>query len=434
MKNIILSLEKVGKRGEASEYIVNKDIIKSFGNTKKHTKIDLNTEDKNFSNNLSNKLENLVINLSNKLDAITLKYNDLYNTNQQLITKINNIETLVINLSNKNKNFSTETDSESEIDIEKESYLYNIKNILEKIYNKNLIDNSTKINEEKSEEIGLMGNPISENDKEENNLNIEEVGLSTNPTSDKTEEKEIENNNTFQLSEVGMLETKETNNTPTMNAKFNYYFNDCIKRMNDGVTTIVQLNEKLEGLSEWVRKHNNCYTKEEYTSIQKITLNRYQEIKEQLETANLTSSSTNEEPSIEDEFFNYREKKEEVKKEQLLPNVRIASTKEELIADLEEYKNYAINQENLEDVKQQFKKYCKLKDKAIVEYNLTSMVVEIVKEIDTQIEANKTFLTTFNIKDKESITDNKKTQEIASCEATKGIVGYRVDETEDYPF
>ena len=91
-----------------------------------------------------------------------------------------------------------------------------------------------------------------------------------------------------------------------------------------------------------------------------------------------------------------------------------------------------MNQENLEDAKQQFKMFCNLKDKTIREYELIPMVADIIKEIDTQIEANKTFLTTFNIQNKESITDNKKTQEIASCEATKGIVGYRVEE--EYPF
>ena len=78
--------------------------------------------------------------------------------------------------------------------------------------------------------------------------------------------------------------------------------------------------------------------------------------------------------------------------------------------------------------------FCNLKDKEIREFELIPMIADIIKELDTQIEANKTFLTTFNIKGKKSIISDEKTQEIASCEATKGIVGYRVDETEDYPF
>ena len=55
---------KSGKRGEASEYIVNEEIIKSFGNTvKKHC----NSKNESTVINYSNELENTVMNYSNKI-------------------------------------------------------------------------------------------------------------------------------------------------------------------------------------------------------------------------------------------------------------------------------------------------------------------------------------------------------------------------------
>lgn len=412
---------KVGKRGEASEYIVNEDVIKSFGNT---VKIHCKKEKEITVSNYSNNLESTVINYSNKINGLTLIINDLVKSNNELIEKVNKLEITVLNYSNKLSNYSTDTDTETVSDTSNILNNIEVGLINNPTSNNNNNNSSTVIfNKENNinlKEIGLIENPISENNKEENNLNIKEVGFVDNPTSDKIE---IENNNTFQLNEVGMLEKEETSNTPTMNAKFNYYFNDCIKRMGDGVTTIVQLNEKIEKLSTWVRNHNNCYTNEEYTSIQKITLNRYQEIKEQLETESI------EDTSIEDEFFNNKEEKVETAKEQLLPNVRIALTKEQLIEDLIEYKNTIINQENLLEAKGYFKQYIKSKDKLIIEFGLTPMVEDIFKELDAKINANKADLTTFNLQDKESIIEDEKTQENAGKQV---IIGYKVEE--EIPF
>ena len=231
-----------------------------------------------------------------------------------------------------------------------------------------------------------------------------------------------------------------------MNAKFNYYFNDCIKRMGDGVTTIVQLDKRLRRLGEWVANHSNCYTNEEHTLIQDAAINRYLELRDKLEVAvNPTSSSnikennnevevietsTSDIDDITSDFFNNKEEKVETAKEQLLPNVRIALTKEQLIEDLIEYKNTIINQENLEDAKQKFKQqYLKSKDKLIIEFGLTSMVEDIFKELDAKINANKADLTTFNLQDKESIIEDEKTQENAGKQV---IIGYKVEE--EIPF
>lgn len=112
---------KQGKRGEASEYIVNEELI--YGNTK------------NLSNNLSKDLSN---NLSKKIDDLTLIINDLVKTNQMLITKIEHLETLV----KQNKNFSTDTESDTEIELDINNNIkYN--NIISR---KNINKNNTRIN------------------------------------------------------------------------------------------------------------------------------------------------------------------------------------------------------------------------------------------------------------------------------------------------
>lgn len=112
---------KQGKRGEASEYIVNEELI--YGNTK------------NLSNNLSKDLSN---NLSKKIDDLTLIINDLVKTNQMLITKIEHLETLV----KQNKNFSTDTESDTELELDINNNIkYN--NIISR---KNINKNNTRIN------------------------------------------------------------------------------------------------------------------------------------------------------------------------------------------------------------------------------------------------------------------------------------------------
>ena len=401
---------KVGKRGEASEYIVNEDVIKAFGKsntTKVNTKIHLNSDTKNLSNNL----ETLVINLSNKIDAITLKYNNLEDINTKLYTKILELETLVINLSNNKPNLSTDTDTDIESDIEKEK---DIKNNIYNINKKedNNINIYNNILEENSEEIGFGDNPISENKEFENYENIEEVGLVENPTSDKIE---IEDNNTFQLCEVGMLEEKE-NITSTMKEKFEKNFNDLLSRLGDNCSSISELDNKVTLLCNWVENHNTDYSKEERETILNQLVDRYTEVKEILE------SNINELDAIFTDFCT-------IKEEEPIVEEKKTTTKEELIKNLQAFQESLVTYENLEDAKHQLHFYCNKEEKLIREYELTSMVGDIVNEIDTQIKANKAFLTTFNLQGKETYYN----EEIMQENALKSI-SYKVDDTEDYPF
>ena len=422
---------KVGKRGEASEYIVNEDIIKSFGNT---VKIHCKKENEITVSNYSNNLENTVINYSNKINDLILIINDLTKSNKELIDKVNQLEITVLNYSNKIENYSTDTETDSESDIEKESYINNINKILENIYNKKLLNNI----KEKTEEVGFVDNPTSISEIEDTESTP--MGNGTNDEDEALDmifgkEEKIENNTAFQPTEVGMqiIEEKET---PSMKEKFEKNLNLLLNRLNDS-KSLTDLEDKVVKLCDWIERCESSYTPSELESIKEKVSSTYVSIHNRMfeEIEELERQSMED---IENDFFNNIEcnphtaktiaqtKKEE--KEQKANT----KTKEQFIADLKEYKNTIMNQENLEDAKQQFKMFCNLKDKTIREYELIPMVADIIKEIDTQIEANKTFLTTFNIQNNESITDNKKTQEIASCEATKGIVGYRVEE--EYPF
>ena len=162
---------KSGKRGEASEYIVNEEIIKSFGNTvKKHC----NTVKENTVINYSNDLENTVLNYSNKINSLILIINDLVKSNQELIDKVNQLEITVLNYSNKISNYSTETESDKDKEIEKDKDIENINyninknNILNKIEEKeinvpleqyNEIDLNNKIHNSKFEikEVNPVG-------------------------------------------------------------------------------------------------------------------------------------------------------------------------------------------------------------------------------------------------------------------------------------
>jgi len=371
----------------------------------------------------------------------------------EIITYTNNVTDNVTNyVTNNDTKCNTTKDNINKIDNKE-----NINNIYNNINKEN---NNINIYIENSEEIEVIETSISENDKEENNLKNEEVGFVDNPTSiseiedtestpmgngtnDEDEaldmifgkEEKIENNTAFQPTEVGMqiIEEKET---PSMKEKFEKNLNLLLNRLNDS-KSLTDLEDKVIKLCDWIERCESSYTPSELESIKEKVSSTYVSIHNRMfeEIEELERQSMED---IENDFFNNIEcnphtaktiaqtKKEE--KEQKANT----KTKEQFIADLKEYKNTIMNQENLEDAKQQFKMFCNLKDKTIREYELIPMVADIIKEIDTQIEANKTFLTTFNIQDKESITDNKKTQEIASCEATKGIVGYRVEE--EYPF
>lgn len=231
---------KPGKRGEASEYRLNEDVIFSFEDGKNDTKKSKSStkvlsDTKNLSNkkdlnlsksstkeievitknlsdntqNLSNKIDlnlsnNAIENLSNKLDEIVLKINSLEN----IITKIlSNVE----NLSN-NKNLSTDIEKdiekEKEIDIELYNNINN-KNKKENIDN-NIINNISVL--KKIEEVEMEENLSNKNNS---------VGVTNTPTENEIKEeitmdekKEIiEKYNLKQT--TGVFELIEDNNTST---------------------------------------------------------------------------------------------------------------------------------------------------------------------------------------------------------------------------
>lgn len=315
---------------------------------------------------------------------------------EERIIKLNRNETITYtnnvtdNVTNNDTKCTTTKDNINKID-----NIKNKNNINKEINNINIY--ASNILEENSEEIGLIENPISENNKEENNLNIKEVGFVDNPTSD----------------------IEETNDTPTMTAKFEKNLNLLLDKLNL-CASIEELEDKVVKLCNWIETCNASYTSTELDSIKEKIASTYSINKDRLEEM---------ETSIEDDFFNNSTtqiNKEE--KEATTPS----KTKEQFIADLEEYKNTIINQDNLEDAKQQFKMFCNLKDKEIREFELIPMVADIIKELDAQINANKTFLTTFNLQDTESITEANKTQENALNSLRS--ISYVVDDTEDYPF
>lgn len=178
---------KAGKRGEASEYIINMDVIKSFGNTvKKHC----NSKDESTVINYSNELENTVLNYSNKINSLVLKINDLTKVNEYLNTRIEELEITVKILSNKIQNYSTDTETDIDIELDKE-----IDNIYNNI-NINKIDNNiikekennfiNKITKEKERNIEFIPTTLEEDNNIQTPLDapfVEEI------------EEEIENNN-----------------------------------------------------------------------------------------------------------------------------------------------------------------------------------------------------------------------------------------------
>lgn len=319
---------------------------------------------------------------------------------EERIIKLNRNETITYtnNVTDNVTNYVTNNDTKcttTKDNINKIDNIKNKNNINKEINNINIY--TSNILEENSEEIGLIENPISENNKEENNLNIKEVGFVDNPTSD----------------------IEETNDTPTMTAKFEKNLNLLLDKLNL-CASIEELEDKVVKLCNWIETCNASYTSTELDSIKEKIASTYSINKDRLEEM---------ETSIEDDFFNNSTtqiNKEE--KEATTPS----KSKEQFIADLEEYKNTIINQDNLEDAKQQFKMFCNLKDKEIREFELIPMVADIIKELDAQINANKTFLTTFNLQETESITEANKTQENALNSLRS--ISYVVDDTEDYPF
>ena len=411
---------KSGKRGEASEYIVNEEIIKSFGNTvKKHC----NTVK-----------ENTVINYSNKINDLVLIINDLVKSNQELINKVNQLEITVLNYSNKIQNYSTDTesDTESETDIEKEKEL--------EIYNNIIIENINNKKDYIIEEIEVIETSISDNNKEiENYEIIEEVGLIENPTSNEIEEinpmpngngsddedevldmifgEEIieDNNNTFQHIEVGMLEEKNDDMTETTKKIFYEYLNN----FGNGITNMEELTNRAVKFNGWLERQYQAdnITYNEYSSMIEECRDKFTSIQKVIQHQNEEKINELQDEFLKSVLLDSKEAKtvNQIKEEK---NVETSSikTKEELIKNLQVFKDSLTNYDNLEDAKHQLHSYCDKNDKLIREYELTSMVGNILSEIDNIKNANKSDLTYYNNQDIETTINDEKTQEIASCE------------------
>lgn len=310
------------------------------------------------------------------------------NRNVTITYTNNDTDNVTNNVTNNDTKCNTTIDNINNIDnknnINKKENIYNKNNI--NIYTSNII--------EKNKEIEVVETSISEIEEIENNLKIEEVGFNDNPTSEKKE----------------IIET-----IPTMTEKFRKCYEGCLSRLGDNCNNVSQLEERVNKLCAWIENHSNEYTSFEKDAMTQQIALKFQEIKETLE------NNIQEYNKLVQECLVKLQPVEQVKE---TPK----ETKESFLTNLKEYKETLIHQDNLEDAKQQFHMYCKLKNAQIKEFNLEAVVNDIVSELDTQITANKAFLDTFNIQDKESINFNEKTQE-------KGIKPYMlVHAEEEYPF
>ena len=409
---------KSGKRGEASEYIVNEEIIKSFGNTvKKHC----NTVKENTVINYSNNLESTVLNYSNKINDLVLIINDLVKSNQELINKVNQLEITVLNYSNKIQNYSTDTDTESDIEKEKEL----------EIYNNIIIENINNKKDYIIEEIEVVETSISENEKIENNEIIEEVNSMTNGNGSDDEdevldmifgeeiieEKEIEdNNNTFQHIEVGMLEEKNDDMTETTKRIFYEYLNN----FGNGITNMEELTNRAVKFNGWLERQYQAdnITYNEYSSMIEECRDKFTSIQQDIQHQNEEKINELQDELLKSVLLDSKEAKTaiQIREEKKIETTPSINSKKELIKNLQAFKDSLTNYDNLEDAKHQLHSYCDKNDKLIREYELTSMVGNILSEIDNIKNANKSDLTDFNNQDIETTINDEKTQEIASCE------------------
>lgn len=413
---------KSGKRGEASEYIVNEEIIKSFGNTvKKHC----NTVKENTVINYSNDLENTVINYSNKINDLVLIINDLVKSNQELINKVNQLEITVLNYSNKIQNYSTDTESDIESDIEKEL----------EIYNNIIIENINNKKDYIIEEIEVVETSIFENEKIENNEIIGEVGFINYPTSNEInpmtngngsdDEDEVldmifgeeiieENNNTFQHIEVGMLEEK---NDMTETTKKIFY--EYLNNFGNGISNMEELTNRAVKFNGWLERQYQAdnITYNEYSSMIEECRDKFTSIQQDIQHQNEEKINELQDEFLKSVLLDSKEAKtvNQIKEEK---NVETSSikTKEELIKNLQVFKDSLTNYDNLDDAKHQLHSYCDKNDKLIREYELTSMVGNILSEINNIKNANKSDLTNLNNQDIETTINDEKAQEIAYCE------------------
>lgn len=395
---------KSGKRGEASEYIVNEEIIKSFGNTvKKHCKKENEITVTNYSNNL----ESTVINYSNKINDLVLIINDLVKSNQELINKVNQLEITVLNYSNKIQDYSTDTESESETDIEKEKEL--------EIYNNIIIENINNKKDYIIEEINPMTNGNGSDDEDE--------------VLDMIFGEEIieENNIAFQHIEVGMQETKENN----MNTSFEKNLNDLLNRLGDNCSSVEELEQKTIKLCGWVEKHQMDYSNEERQTIINLIADKYDELKETIET-NIKAVN-----KAQDEFFNninldptraitinqVKKENESVEQPKEITKEKLEKDINDFINSLPTYKDYSRATDTANYITKKF-------DKEIRQYGLMQLAMYMYTQIDEHKNANKSDLTDFNNQDVETTINNEKTQEIASCEVIEDCIAALIEDLE----
>ena len=269
--------------------------------------------------------------------------------------------------------------------------------------------------------------------KKENITNIRDVEVLKPSTSNKKENKIEENNNTFQLGEVGMLEEKNKT-IPSMTDKFRRNYEDCLARLGNGVGSVAQLKEKVTKLCDWVERCSASYSVEDKETINQQINAKYKEVKGILETniAEFNKVIENFAKGGEMELDPHNAKtKAQNKREQEQAEKETASsvTKEQLEKTLNDITDTLSKYGDIEMALYSINYVAKNYDREIREYKLMEEVQDVFKAIKAQETANEAILTTFNSQDKESINSNEKTQE----NALKSIC-VDVDDTEEYPF
>ena len=320
-------------------------------------------------------------------------------------TKCNTINTTNINDVTMNV---TNNDTKCNTTIDNINKINNINKNNINIYTSNII-------EENSEEIEVIETSISDNNKGIENYEIEEVGLIENPTSEK-EEKEIEdNNNTFQLCEVGMLEEKNDDMIETTKKIFYEYLNN----FGNGITNMEELTNRAIKFNGWLERQYQAdnITYNEYSSMIEECRDKFTSIQQEIQHQNEEKINELQDEFLKSVLLDSKEAKTAIQiKEEKNVETSSIKTKEELIKNLQVFKDSLTNYDNLEDAKHQLHSYCDKNDKLIREYELTSMVGNILSEIDNIKNANKSDLTDFNNQDIETTINDEKAQEIASCE------------------
>lgn len=224
-----------------------------------------------------------------------------------------------------------------------------------------------------------------------------------------------ENNNTFQHIEVGMLEEKNDDMTETTKKIFYEYLNN----FGNGITNMEELTNRAVKFNGWLERQYQAdnITYNEYSSMIEECRDKFTSIQKVIQHQNEEKINELQDEFLKSVLLDSKEAKtvNQIKEEK---NVETSSikTKEELIKNLQVFKDSLTNYDNLEDAKHQLHSYCDKNDKLIREYELTSMVGEILNEINNIKNANKSDLTNLNNQDIETTINDEEAQEIASSE------------------